>query len=353
MILYNFDPKFHQLKYGVIYVILPTHLYAMSNKSSDILLLLRRHTNFHVEFIHDDQAQEVTILARRFNLGNMGRDAIVKTSFPSDFNNNYLDDIKSFIDILTDITSTSSGDITLETQRTHQDLESIPPAMPSSHSHFNYCKKSILLDFCEESEAAYACGDEDEDEDEENEVEDIECQRQNDLKAIQAQILDYVTKYHADPSQLMVTLLEGKFVIGNNRLSPIVVNNDLKIVLPGYNEVEVKMPAMCRTVYILFLNHPEGIELRNISNYRQEIRNIYSMVKPGRNEDLARKSIDMIMDPLGNTLNETISKIKRCIASCIISNDIAAKYYITGERGGAYRIALAPSLITLPRAVTQ
>ena len=47
-----------------------------------------------------------------------------------------------------------------------------------------------------------------------------------------------------------------------------MVNNDLKIVLPNYNEVEVKMPAMCRTIYILFLKHPEGIALRDIAGHR-------------------------------------------------------------------------------------
>lgn len=173
------------------------------------------------------------------------------------------------------------------------------------------------------------------------------------MLAIQAQILDFVTKYHADPSQLINTLLKGKIVVGqNNHLSPLVVNNDLKIVLPYYNEVEVKMPAMCRAIYILFLMHHEGIALRDVVDHRAELEDIYSMVMPGRSEEKAREAIDNLVDPMSNTLNEYISKIKRCFKLCILDEELAASYIITGKRGEPYRIALTPELITLPRAVT-
>ena len=114
---------------------------------------------------------------------------------------------------------------------------------------------------------------------EEEELLTIEKQKQDALKAIQAQILDFVTTYHTDPAHLIEVLIQGKFVINkDSRLSPLVVNNDMKIVLPNYNEVEVEMPAMCRAIYILFLKHPEGIALRNIGDHRAELENIYSIV---------------------------------------------------------------------------
>ena len=130
-----------------------------------------------------------------------------------------------------------------------------------------------------------------------------------------------------------------------------MVNNDLKIVLPNYNEVEVKMPAMCRTIYILFLKHPEGIALRDIAGHRANLESIYSVVKPGRSEEKAKESIDNLLDPMSNTLNEYISKINRCFKSCILNDKLADHYCITGKRGETYRIDLAPELITLPKAV--
>ena len=187
---------------------------------------------------------------------------------------------------------------------------------------------------------------------EEQELLTIEKQKEDALKAIQAQILDYVRIYQADPKELIETLLKGKIVIGqNNGLSPLVVNKDMKIVLPYYNEVEVKMPAMCRAIYILFLKHPEGIALRNIGDHRAELENIYSIVMPGRSEERAREAIDNLVNPMSNTLNEYISKIKRCFKTCIIDDELADKYCITGKKTEPYKIALDPSLITLPRAV--
>jgi len=187
---------------------------------------------------------------------------------------------------------------------------------------------------------------------EEQELLTIEKQKEDALKAIQAQILDYVRIYQADPKELIETLLKGKIVIGqNNGLSPLVVNKDMKIVLPYYNEVEVKMPAMCRAIYILFLKHPEGIALRNIGDHRAELENIYSIVMPGRSEERAREAIDNLVNPMSNTLNEYVSKIKRCFKSRIINDELADKYCITGKKTEPYKIALDPSLITLPRAV--
>ena len=191
-------------------------------------------------------------------------------------------------------------------------------------------------------------------EEEEQELLTIEKEREQALNDIQAQILQYVTTYQADPKELIEILLKGKIVIGqNNGLSPLVVNNDLKIVLSYYNEVEVKMPAMCRAIYILFLKHPEGIALKDIADYRAELEDIYSIVMPGRNEERAKEAIDNLVDPMSNTLNEYISKIKRCFKLCIIDKNLVNQYCITGKRGEPYRIALDQSLITLPRAVTN
>ena len=83
------------------------------------------------------------------------------------------------------------------------------------------------------------------------------------------------------------------------------------------------------------------------------MEHIYSLVMPGRDDARARRTLDNLCDPMSNTLNEYISKIKRCVATCIINGDLARHYCITGKRNEAYRIYLDPSLVTLPRAVTE
>lgn len=190
------------------------------------------------------------------------------------------------------------------------------------------------------------------------EISSYEMERQRDLDALRMHILSYIAKYHndrrANPNHLMQEMLTSKYVppMLNNVPSDLLVNNELKIVLPNYDEVEVKMPAMCRTLYFLFLKHPEGIELRNLSDYRDELEEIYAMVMPNRRDDLAKQAIDRLLDPTENTVNEKLSRIKRCFLNKILDKDMAEPYFVSGSRGGRYGVKLSPEQIHLPRAFT-
>lgn len=110
------------------------------------------------------------------------------------------------------------------------------------------------------------------------------------------------------------------------------------------------MPPLCKTVYILFLRHPEGILLKNIDVYRDELDSIYNIVMPGRDVQLGRDSIDNLCDPLSNSLNEYIAKIKRSFKRYIRNDELLGQYVIAGRRGKPYCITLDRSLVTLPKA---
>ena len=130
----------------------------------------------------------------------------------------------------------------------------------------------------------------------------------------------------------------------------------MKIVLPEYDEMEIQMPAMCRTLYILFLKHrkqgSDGIVLKNIDLYQDEILDIYGLVKPGANDRIVKKSVDNLCNPLSDSLNQMISRINRCIKNVITDKELSRDYCITGKRGQSYNILLDPQYIELPRAVT-
>lgn len=180
-------------------------------------------------------------------------------------------------------------------------------------------------------------------------IDELIDERNKVLKELQAAVYRYITTYHEDPTEMVQEWTRGKFFWGNNGLSPIVVNGEFKIILTGFNEVEVKMPALCRSIYILFLVHnQEGIVLKYIRDYRQELEEIYSMVMPGRDEVQATNAINNLCNPCNPTLHEYLSKIKRCLSSVILNEEIAAHYHIRGKRGCPYRIDLPQELITLP-----
>lgn len=187
------------------------------------------------------------------------------------------------------------------------------------------------------------------------EFERINSEYERDVRDLRTRIVAFIAKYHQDPQQVMTMMLEGKVLLGATP-GHVLVNGDMKIVLPEYDEMEIKMPAMCRTLYILFmkrrLQSGKGIILKNIDEYRDEIIDIYSLVKPGANEDKVEESVNNLCDPLGDSLNQMISRANRCIRNVITDKELAKQYIIAGTRGGEYSIGLEPELMTLPRAVT-
>lgn len=188
------------------------------------------------------------------------------------------------------------------------------------------------------------------------ETREIESEYERDVRDLRARIVAFIAKYHQDPEQVMSVMLEGKVLLGPTP-GRLLVNGDMKIVLPDYDEMEIKMPAMSRTLYILFMKHRvmglDGFELKNIDQYRDEMVNIYSLVKPGADDDRVRRTVDNLCDPFSNSLNEAISRANGFIRKCIVDKNLQKQYLILGARGGKYSIGLSPEMIALPNAVMQ
>ena len=110
---------------------------------------------------------------------------------------------------------------------------------------------------------------------------------------------------------------------------------------------EVPMPTLSRVVYFLFLKHPEGIRLKEITDYREELLNIYLTVSPRGDVEQMRRSIDDLVDPESGSLNQKISRITAAFRS-LMPTDWAQHYIITGPRGENRRIQLDRSLVSLP-----
>ena len=188
------------------------------------------------------------------------------------------------------------------------------------------------------------------------ETREIESEYERDVRDLRARIVAFIAKYHQDPEQVMSVMLEGKVLLGPTP-GRLLVNGDMKIVLPDYDEMEIKMPAMCRTLYILFMKHrvmgQGGFELKNIDLYRDEMVDIYSLVKPGADEERVRRTVDNLCDPFSNALNETISRANGFIKKCIVDKNLQKQYLISGVRGEEYSIGLDPGMMTVPRAILQ
>ncbi len=190
-----------------------------------------------------------------------------------------------------------------------------------------------------------------------NELALLDKRKQQALHQLRMAVLNYISTCHDDPAEVIAEVITGKFIPSKKDAGPLVINGDLRIVLPAYDETEVEMPAMCRTVYLLFLKHrlmgEPGICQKNIADYRNELFEIYSLIKPGSKEENVRRAIDTLCDTTSNALNVNISRIKHCFENVILDHDVAKRYCITGRRGEPYSIALPIDQISMPRAIAE
>ena len=130
----------------------------------------------------------------------------------------------------------------------------------------------------------------------------------------------------------------------DNRLSRLVVTKDCRIVLPDYNDMEIKMEPLVKAVYLLFLRHPEGIAFKQLPDYREELTAIYVKLKPAGLTERAMQSIEDVTNPMLNSINEKCARIRGAFVGQF-DEYMAKSYYVYGARGEAKRIALDRSLV--------
>jgi len=129
----------------------------------------------------------------------------------------------------------------------------------------------------------------------------------------------------------------------NNPLSRMVITDDFRILLPDYH-VEVKMKPISKAVFFLFLNHPEGIRLKELPDYYKELYNYYRQCQTRYAEPRMRVTITELCNSSNNKINEVISRIN-CAFRKEFDDHLAKNYYVSGNAGGLYGISLDRELI--------
>lgn len=130
----------------------------------------------------------------------------------------------------------------------------------------------------------------------------------------------------------------------DNRLSKMLITKDLRILLPDYNDMEIKMEPLVKAVYFLFLRHPEGITFKQLPDYRDELTKIYYQLKPSGLTDKAIQSIEDVTNPMLNSINEKCARIRAAFVGQF-DDYMAKSYYIDGLRGDVKKIALPRNLV--------
>ena len=121
-------------------------------------------------------------------------------------------------------------------------------------------------------------------------------------------------------------LEELRIEAAKSRLSRLLITKDYRIILVDYDKKEVEMTPVHKAVYLLFLNHPEGIEFKKLSDYRDELLGYYMATAKLMDKQTIAESVDMLVNPLNNSINEKCSRIKSIFLNMM--DQYTANYYI-------------------------
>jgi len=136
-----------------------------------------------------------------------------------------------------------------------------------------------------------------------------------------------------------------ELLISRQPLSRLLVTADYRLYLPDFGNVEISMSPLPKAVFLLFLQHPEGIVFKELPDYLCELKRIYKEVS-GRKEcgERMEKSLAAVCDPLSNSINEKCARIREAFVGKL-EETLAFNYCIQGERSMPKRILLPRSLI--------
>lgn len=126
-------------------------------------------------------------------------------------------------------------------------------------------------------------------------------------------------------------------------MQQLIVSRNYRIFL-GDESNEIHMEPLVKAVYLLFLKHPEGINFKDLPDYREELTRLYDKIRPWGLTDRALQSIEDVTNPMLNSINEKCARIRKAFVT-LLDSSVAEYYYIKGTRGQSKRIALPRDLV--------
>lgn len=124
----------------------------------------------------------------------------------------------------------------------------------------------------------------------------------------------------------------------------ILVTKDYRILLPDRFDTEIRMRPLVKTVFLLFLRHPEGIRFGDLDAYKAEMTDLYRRITRRSDLEQLRDSIDRLTDPKDNSIHEKAANLSATLARYFKPGQLSA-YTLTGKAGTPKRIRLDRTLV--------
>lgn len=117
-------------------------------------------------------------------------------------------------------------------------------------------------------------------------------------------------------------------------LSRLRITKDYHFILVDYKK-EINMTPVHKALYLFFLNHPEGIEFKDLIDHSEEITRLYKATVNGNLDiEKIRDTVSRLVNPMDNAINEKCSRIKAAFAENM--DEYALKYYMISSHVTRY-----------------
>ena len=142
-----------------------------------------------------------------------------------------------------------------------------------------------------------------------------------------------------------ITIEDLQVLLGYKvKLSRLSITTAGNLYLTDFDKQEVKMDDLTKALYFFYLRHPEGARLKELQAHEEEIRRIYSGLTGRDDPSQIRESVHNLLNPYGNALNVSLSRIKRAFKN-VVDDRVARFYYISGSSGSTRKISLDRDLV--------
>ena len=139
-------------------------------------------------------------------------------------------------------------------------------------------------------------------------------------------------------------LAEIEVLEGTEDGERIFVTKDCRILLPDRFDTEIRLRPLVKTVFLLFLRHPEGIRFGDLPAYRNELMDLYLGITRRPSGPDTEASIDRLIDPRDNSIHEKAANLAAALSKYFPPEKLHA-YTLTGKAGAPKRIRLDRSRV--------
>jgi hypothetical protein len=117
-----------------------------------------------------------------------------------------------------------------------------------------------------------------------------------------------------------------------------------KLFLTDLGNLEVRLTPRQRAIYMLYLNHPEGIGMTEVPDHRDELEKYYGRFANVSDPAIINMALENLLDILSGTLSTELSRIRAAFRKAA-GEEMAKQYIIDGDSGRSKKVLLNRELV--------